>query len=828
MLTRWPNRGARRTARRAPRARPSRPLRRTQRPPKEQLLIDPQPAASTKATAAVKPRPQQAPAKAAPEPRVRLPLIIGAGLSVLWLLLWVIGVLSTFGLALFMIGLSWAAIAVVDASGHLWDAADPLRSARRIGVLWVVVALPVAFDPGTAERFGLAKLTVLMVGALVLAMLWIVDAITNTKLPDLRTGLHWPILAMVVVGTLATILSVSPRLSLVGAYQSYDGLLALVSFAVVALVAAESWRASDLRRILTAFVLAAGGLVVLYGLIQTADLELGTHWDWIHFVNAGASFGPTSTVWSTFGNPNHLAGFIACLLPIGVIVVISDRSLIVRAITGGVLLGALVCLVETSSLGGLGASVGALVLTGVLLIPELKGRRRLALWCGAGVAVAVALAFVIVGAQGTISHKLDAITKWSSGTSTAAQRVQYWHSAVDMAKDRPLLGWGPDTFGYLAPKYQTQKFVDAFGPDQVINGAHNTFVQTLATKGVLGLGALLFFLVWLALRSVGAWRNARARERSDEGWREHRLMLTAALGAIVGVLLQNSFNVELLGVNIVLWAMAGVVSVVALAVGVPVCLSPARIVRVTPFDESALAETARQPRKVARRSGVVVPLAIGAVVVVALSWFASTWWRADRSFQAAIDGTVELTSGEKLSSTAQQRIVNSTLTQFHDASRGNTSESRYPIAEANFVLQALAATNALTADNVSGLAPVKAMLQSAVDRAPRDPVPLSAYGNLLARLRELAPASGDPKLEADLFTRAARANPYHPSFVASQATALRATGDLAGARAAVDNGLTRFPKDPGLLTEGVATAKAQNDTAAADAFQKRLDALKAG
>ena len=107
-------------------------------------------------------------------------------------------------------------------------------------------------------------------------------------------------------------------------------------------------------------------------------------------------------------------------------------------------------------------------------------------------------------------------------------------------------------------------------------------------------------------------------------------------------------------------------------------------------------------------------------------------------------------------------------------------------------------------------------------------MPLSAYGNLLARLRELAPASGDPKLEAELFTRAARANPYHPSFAASEATALRAIGDLAGARAAVDNGLTRFPKDQSLLTEGVATAKAQNDTAAADAFQKRLDALKAG
>ena len=253
-----------------------------------------------------------------------------------------------------------------------------------------------------------------------------------------------------------------------------------------------------------------------------------------------------------------------------------------------------------------------------------------------------AIAFVIVGAQGTISRKLDAITQWSSGTSTAAQRVQYWHSAVDMAKDRPMLGWGPDTFGYLAPTYQTQKFVDAFGPNQVINAAHNTFLETLATKGVLGLGALLFFLVWLALRAIGRVAQHRARERTDEGWREHRLMLTAALGATVGVLLQNSFNVELLGINIVLWAMAGVVSAVALAVGVPVGLNPARIVRITPFDGTASPEPARQPnrRQVADAPAPRCRSRSAHVVVVALAWFSSTWWRADRSYQAAIDGTV--------------------------------------------------------------------------------------------------------------------------------------------------------------------------------------------
>ena len=209
------------------------------------------------------------------------------------------------------------------------------------------------------------------------------------------------------------------------------------------------------------------------------------------------------------------------------------------------------------------------------------------------------------------------------------------------------------------------------------------------------------------------------------------------------------------------------------------------------------------------------------------AWFSSTWWRADRSYQSAIDGTVALTS-KTLSSTAQSRVASSTLRHFDDATTENTSESRYPLSEANFILQTLAASNALTADNVAGLAPVRAMLQTAVDRGPRDPVLLSSYARLLARLRELAPGSGDPALEVDLFTRAARANPYEPSFIAGEATAKRAAGDLAGARAAVDNGLTRFPKDKTLLTEAVATAKAQNDTSGADAFQARLDALSGG
>ena len=789
-----------------------------------------EPAARPAAKPASKP-----PSKPAGPRQVTPTIVVGAGLSALWLLLGVTGVLSTFGLALFLIALSWAAVALFIAGQALWDPTDALRSARRITALVVVVALPVTFDPGTAERFGVAKLTLLMIGALVLAALWAVDALTNAKIPDLRTGLHWPILAMVVVGLLATIFSVSPRLSFLGDYQSYDGFLALLAFAVLTLSAAESWRPTDLRTILTTFLLAGGGPVVLYGLIQIADVELGTNWDWIDFINAGASFGPTSTVWSTLGNPNHLAGFVACLLPIGLIVVISDRSVLTRVLSAAVLGGALLCLVETSSLGGLGAAVGALILTVLLLIPELRQHKRMAAWLGASVAVAALVCVVIVAAQGTLGDKLEAATDWSSGTSTAAQRVEYWKSATDMASDRPLLGWGPDTFGYLSPTYQTQKFVDAFGPDQTINGAHNTFLQTLATKGVLGLGALLFFFVWLALRAWGAWRHVRARERVAGEWRDQRLLLTAAVGAATAVLLQSSFNVELLGINVVLWAMAAVVSVIALGADVTAGLSPRAILHVDEPDRAVTLEPPRRPhRRPARRASIAVPAIIAGVAVVALSWFASTWWRAERSFQAAIEGTnvllqsTQTESPDQADSAEQAEVLRSTLASFRDASSQNTIEVLYPLSEAQFEVAVLDAANAVTTENAAGLQPIRDLLQNAVDRAPRDPAPLSTYGFLLAQVRELAPALGDADLEAALFGRASRANPFNAIYVRGETAALRAAEDLDAAREVVEAGLERFPVDPVLLTEAVAIAAAQGDVAAKAQFQERLDEVSEG
>jgi hypothetical protein len=311
-------------------------------------------------------------------------------------------------------------------------------------------------------------------------------------------------------------------------------------------------------------------------------------------------------------------------------------------------------------------------------------------------------------------------------------------------------------------------------------------------------------------------------------WREQRLVLTAAIGAALGILLQNSFNVEIIGINVVLWAMAAAVCVVALGAGVPVGLNPAAIVRVAPVEESVPVEPPRRPhRRPARRSTVLAPLAIATVVVLGVSWFASTWWRADRSYQLAVEGSAALAQPDA-SSAEQTSALNSTLEAFRDASKQNSIESRYPLTEATFQLSVLAAANALNTDNVQALEQTKGLLQSAIDRAPRDPVPLSSYGRLLARLRELSPAAGEPELESELFLRASKANPYNIGYSSGAAQALYVLKDYDGARKVIDDALERSPSDKILLTWAVQIAKAQGDTAAADAYQARLDDIPAG
>ncbi len=63
-------------------------------------------------------------------------------------------------------------------------------------------------------------------------------------------------------------------------------------------------------------------------------------------------------------------------------------------------------------------------------------------------------------------------------------RTMIWRMAFEGVKERPLLGWGQDNFGYVFAKYYNPGM---YGQEQWFDRSHNVFMDWLIAGGVLGL-----------------------------------------------------------------------------------------------------------------------------------------------------------------------------------------------------------------------------------------------------------------------------------------------------------------------------------------------------
>ncbi|MES2986089.1 MAG: O-antigen ligase family protein [Patescibacteria group bacterium] len=73
--------------------------------------------------------------------------------------------------------------------------------------------------------------------------------------------------------------------------------------------------------------------------------------------------------------------------------------------------------------------------------------------------------------------------------SQGAARTTLWNMAYQGVEERPLLGWGQDTFGYVFAKYYDPAM---HAQEQWFDRSHNVFLDWLISAGVFGLLGYLF------------------------------------------------------------------------------------------------------------------------------------------------------------------------------------------------------------------------------------------------------------------------------------------------------------------------------------------------
>ncbi|HUP71179.1 MAG TPA: O-antigen ligase family protein [Acidimicrobiales bacterium] len=658
----------------------------------------------------------------------------------------------------FLLAVGVAVVGVAVATRRLARSDDLWGTARRAVLLALLVLMPAAFDPRTVDVFNIAKYSIVVVGAFAFVVLWTLQAAHSRVVPNWRNGLHWPVIALLCWTAVTTATSLNPRLSLLGSYQSYDGFFTALALTLVFFAAAEAFPVADLKTVLSVLYFGGGGLTVLYGFFQLHDRTWGGRWDWVDW-GRSLSFATGTSIWSSFGNPNHLAGFFAIILPIGMVLLILHRRWWVRAVILVIAAVLVLELLQTTTRGAWLAALAALATLAVLMFPEIRHRPRITLSVMAGVLVVVLSAALVLGSAQEIASQFRSIIDFDAGT-TASQRTTFWKAAVRMANDHPVVGTGPEGFESLYPSYQPVP----------TNGPHNVFMNYLATQGYPGLLLFLAVLTLASIRVIGALRRLRSLERDAgdggrEQAREARLALTAVAAGLVAYLVQGSFDIQQIGLSFAFWVLLALSCVVVRAAMAPDTFRGPQIHRQ--HGSRGAKKTPARPAPARSRLVTGAMVVTAAFSVVAFASVATRPYRADHHYWSALrDNGVARSLGPADSGKAE-RLIDRSGEKMERAISLNPWQPRYVgvLAGAKFDLALQLPPR--SPQQLTTLDQAWARYRRAVELAPRDAQLLQNYAKVLLAIDQLDPrqaATGAARAAAvSVLRRAVRVRPFDPA-----------------------------------------------------------------
>jgi O-antigen ligase len=226
--------------------------------------------------------------------------------------------------------------------------------------------------------------------------------------------------------------------------------------------------------------------------------------------------------------PNHLAGFLAMLIPMLLSYIVWGRARVgVKMWIGWLTAGCAVGLALTGSRGGwvaFGVGIMTLALISVACLLRLRSGRLLLI--GASVAVLV-LGGVFGGVQ-LMSQDVSVGGRLSSMVDTENIRLSLWRSAERQAKLSPWVGTGGGSFMYYGRMFRER------GVQRDPEYVHNDYLQFRAEYGRVGVGLFaLFFGAHLftgidgLTRMVGTKLGDKGRTTSNE--------LALVIGALSGL-----------------------------------------------------------------------------------------------------------------------------------------------------------------------------------------------------------------------------------------------------------------------------------------------------
>ena len=359
--------------------------------------------------------------------------------------------------------------------------AKQLDSALLYGIFGLLLFGPLAF--GEVEPWSIFLLEL---GSGILFLLWVVKEIFEEELKVRWNPLFLPMAAFGLLVLLQLVLHLSAyphdTISLALQYTAYAALCFLTSQVLI--------RGGQARKLATIFSIY-GAALATFALIQGISSNGRLYWlreprmgGWI--------YGP-------YVNHNHYAGLMEMLVPIPLVLSLtrlaSTRARAMAATAAAVMAGTIFL---SGSRGGMIAIIAEMVLLGAFLVKQKRGWPT-AIGIGLFLTIVAGLLIWVGGAE--LSQRIATLSTSHSELSNDI-RVTINRDGVRMFLKRPVMGWGLGAFPVVYPQFRT------FYTNFFINQAHNDYLQLLVEMGILGLVAMLWFVLTAyrrAIKKIASW-----------------------------------------------------------------------------------------------------------------------------------------------------------------------------------------------------------------------------------------------------------------------------------------------------------------------------------
>jgi O-antigen ligase len=411
-----------------------------------------------------------------------------------------------------------------------------LRVAEAVWLL-LLIALPAAFNPSGQLAFEPLKTSILRAGAVLIAAAWLAHRLLGRPRTDV--GAHPVVRAgvlLVAVAAFSTVVSIEPELSFFGSFDRGMGWLSLAAGLVLLVTGADLFADARAReRAITALLL--GSIVpCAYWLVQRSGFD-PIHWT------------TPDSLGSSLGSPTFLGGYLVFVVPFALYRVVSTagRTPFLASVAWlAVLVLACVVVLLADIRGPLvGLVAGLVTFAGLARVSSGKRLARMDILGALGVLGAAATLALIAATTGG----LDIVRRFSrigGSIDSSTERLTVWKDALSAPFTQPprlLVGFGAETQSVV---FEHAEATVRQTPAEFWDRAHNLFLDTWLTGGLLGVAALVLLL---GCAFTSAW-HAHASKNAG-------FLPIAVLAALTGHLVEVTFAFHTVVTSAMFWVVLG-------------------------------------------------------------------------------------------------------------------------------------------------------------------------------------------------------------------------------------------------------------------------------